>query len=128
MGYNDSYMFDTELVTWSIDGGGNFFYRPKHKYNVTNVCGYILLDECLFNYRFVSEILSWQHMFMKFDYQTKALPSAIISLYKLPSTPLKIQEMIAYEFELLDNKIQNETLIIRYYQFQKQYLLSQLFI
>lgn len=24
MGYNDSYMFDKELITWSIDGGGNF--------------------------------------------------------------------------------------------------------
>ena len=95
MGYHDSYMFDTELVTWSIDGGGNFFYRPKHKYNITNVSGYILLDETLFNYRFVSEALSWQHSFMVFDYQTKAHPSVILSLYKLPNISLMVQERIA---------------------------------
>ena len=35
------FMFDEELVTWSIDGGGKFFYRPKARYSVTNVCGYI---------------------------------------------------------------------------------------
>jgi len=128
MGYHDSYMFDTELVTWSIDGGGNFFYRPKHKYNITNVSGYILLDETLFNYRFVSEALSWQHSFMVFDYQTKAHPSVILSLYKLPNISLMVQERIANVFELLDNKIQNETHIMKNYQSQKQYLLRQMFI
>lgn len=128
MGYHDSYMFDRELVTWSIDGGGNFFYRPKHKYNITNVSGYILLDETLFKYRFVSEALSWQHSFMVFDYQTKAHPSVISSLYKLPKTSLIEQEKIANIFELLDNKILNEKQIIRDYQQQKQYLLSQMFI
>lgn len=128
MGYHDSYMFDTELVTWSIDGGGNFFYRPKHKYNITNVSGYMLLDETLFNYRFVSETLSWQHSFMVFDYQTKAHPSVILSLYKLPNTSLMAQERIANVFKLLDNKIHNETHIMKSYQLQKQYLLSQMFI
>ena len=34
--YGD-YMFDEELITWSVDGGGRFFYRPKHRFSVTNV-------------------------------------------------------------------------------------------
>jgi len=31
------YMYNEELITWSVDGGGNFFYRPNHKFSVTNV-------------------------------------------------------------------------------------------
>ena len=39
-------MFDEELISWSVDGGGNFFYRSKHKYSLTNVSGYIrVLDK-----------------------------------------------------------------------------------
>ena len=29
MGKYGKYMFDEEMITWSVDGGGNFFYRPK---------------------------------------------------------------------------------------------------
>ena len=69
MGYNDTYMFDKELITWSIDGGGNFFYRKKHKFNVTNVCGIMQVDENIYSYRFIAEMLTYQHSKMKFDYQ-----------------------------------------------------------
>ncbi|PVX59435.1 restriction endonuclease subunit S [Hallella colorans] len=128
MGYNNTYMFNTELVTWSIDGGGNFFYRHKHKFNVTNVSGYMQLNEAKYNYRFVSEILLWQHSFMVFDYQTKAHPSVIRSIYKLPDVSLAEQELIANIFRLLDVKLQNEMTILKQYQQQKQYLLCQMFI
>ena len=128
MGYNNTYMFNTELVTWSIDGGGNFFYRHKHKFNVTNVSGYMQLNEAKYNYRFVSEILLWQHSFMVFDYQTKAHPSVIKSIYKLPDISLAEQELIANIFRLLDVKLQNEMTILKQYQQQKQYLLRQMFI
>ena len=128
MGYNNTYMFNTELVTWSIDGGGNFFYRHKHKFNVTNVSGYMQLNEAKYNYRFVSEILLWQHSFMVFDYQTKAHPSVIKSIYKLPDISLAEQELIANIFRLLDIKLQNEITILKQYQQQKQYLLRQMFI
>ena len=67
MGYNDTYMFDKELITWSIDGGGNFFYRKKHKFNVTNVCGIMQVDENVYSYRFIAEMLTYQHSKMKFD-------------------------------------------------------------
>jgi hypothetical protein len=35
------FMFDEELVTWSVDGGGKFFYRPKSRYSITNVSGFL---------------------------------------------------------------------------------------
>ena len=38
------YDFDEELITWSVDGGGYFFYRPKHKFSVTNVSGILKIN------------------------------------------------------------------------------------
>lgn len=40
LGEYGEYMFDKPMITWSIDGGGKFFYR-EGKYSVTNVCGFI---------------------------------------------------------------------------------------
>ena len=34
------YIFDKAMITWSVDGGGKFFYRPKHKYSVTILSGW----------------------------------------------------------------------------------------
>lgn len=36
------FMFDEELITWSVDGG--YVDCPKHKYSVTNVSGYIKVN------------------------------------------------------------------------------------
>ena len=128
MGYNNSYMFDKELITWSVDGGGNFFYRPKHKFNVTNVCGIMEITDNSYNYRFLSEILLAQHSRLIFDYQTKAHPSVIEKLYKIPNVDIKIQEKIAYIFELYYTKLQKEKDILSLYKKQKAYLLQNMFI
>ena len=128
MGYNNSYMFDKELITWSVDGGGNFFYRPKHKFNVTNVCGIMEITDNSYNYRFLSEILLAQHSRLIFDYQTKAHPSVIDKLYKIPNVDIKIQEKIAYIFELYYTKLQKEKDILSLYKKQKAYLLQNMFI
>jgi len=37
IGEYGKFMFDEEMITWSVDGGGNFFYRPPHKFSVTNI-------------------------------------------------------------------------------------------
>ena len=92
--YSD-YMFDEEMITWSIDGGGALFYRSKHKFSVTNVCGYMRLDTSIFDYRFVHAALCLQHSRIKFDYQTKAHPSVIRNLYRIPIPPLPEQKKIA---------------------------------
>ncbi|NCA69310.1 MAG: hypothetical protein EOM91_04260 [Sphingobacteriia bacterium] len=72
-----SYMFDEELVTWSIDGGGKLFYRPKHKFSVTNVSGYMRIDSLRWNIRFIYYCFDLQHQNIAFDYQIKAHPSVI---------------------------------------------------
>ena len=128
MGYNDTYMFDKELITWSIDGGGNFFYRKKHKFNVTNVCGIMQVDENIYSYRFIAEMLTYQHSKMKFDYQSKAHPSAISSLYSLPCLPILEQNSYCQLFVALDRKMQIEQYGLNKLKEQKKYLLSKMFI
>ena len=128
MGFNNSYMFDKELITWSVDGGGNFFYRPKHKFNVTNVCGIMEVTNKSFNYRFLTEILLAQHSKLIFDYQTKAHPSVITELYKLPNVDINVQEQIALIFDLYYEKLQKEKDILSLYKKQKAYLLQNMFI
>ena len=128
MGYNDTYMFDKELITWSIDGGGNFFYRKKHKFNVTNVCGILQVDENVYSYRFIAEMLTYQHSKMKFDYQSKAHPSVISSLYSLPCLPISEQNSYCRLFIALDKKMQIEQCCLNKLKEQKKYLLSKMFI
>ena len=128
MGYNNGFMFDKELITWSIDGGGDFFYRNKHKFNVTNVCGIMQVDESVYSYRFIAEMLIYQHSKMKFDYQSKAHPSVISSLYSLPEISLVEQEELGKLFEVLTKRKQGETLFLDKLKEQKKYLLSKMFI
>lgn len=76
------YMFDEELITWSVDGGGRPFYRPKHRYSVTNVCGYLrILTPKDWDYQFLHAMMAKQHAQRTFDYQLKAHPSVIRELY-----------------------------------------------
>ena len=128
MGYSNGFMFDKVLITWSIDGGGNFFYRYKHKFNVTNVCGILQVDESVYSYRFIAEMLIYQHSKMKFDYQSKAHPSVISSLYSLPEISLAEQEKLGVLFEVLTKKMQGEILFLDKLKEQKKYLLSKMFI
>ena len=128
MGYYKSFMFDCEIISWSIDGGGHFFYRPRHKFSVTNVCGYLELDTLMFNYRFVCEVLSHQHSKMIFDYQSKAHPSVIDTLYYLPLVPLYMQEKYAALFNAIYKKIETEKYCLKQYEEQKKFLLYNMFI
>ena len=128
MGFYDSYMFDDQLITWSIDGGGNFFLRNKHKFNVTNVCGILKILDNSFDYSFLYEILSYQHSKMTFDYQTKAHPSVIQTTYSIPLLELKEQQKISSIFTPLYEKIKIERNILEHYKLQKEYFLKNLFI
>ena len=128
MGYNDTYMFDDELVSWSIDGGGDFFYREPHKFNITNVSGVILVDKKVWNYRFIAEILSYQHARLEFDYQSKAHPSVIQTLYSLPCISITQQCRFARAFELIDKQIYLQGNLQDSNYRLKQYLMQNLFI
>lgn len=91
------FMFDEELITWSVDGGGSFFYRPKHKFSVTNVGGILrILDRNVLDYRYLYYILSHYHARLEFDWSQKAHPSVIRRLYRdIPIPPLSEQKRIA---------------------------------
>ena len=48
------FMFDEELITWSVDGGGKLFYREKHKFSITNVTGFLRIKKLeIINYRYL---------------------------------------------------------------------------
>jgi len=86
MGYSYTYDFSNEMITWSIDGGGHFFYRHDHHYSITNVSGYMLVDDSVFDYKYLSEMLELQRPRFEFDYQNKAHPSVIKTLYRVYPT------------------------------------------
>ncbi len=94
------FMFDEELITWSVDGGGNFFYRPKHKFSVTNVCGLMRVDTSKISYRFLAAQLQLLHSRKSFDYLIKAHPSVIRKAYEV-SLP-QLDEQIAIATVLTD--------------------------
>jgi type I restriction enzyme S subunit len=96
IGFYNKYMFDEELITWSVDGGGHIFYRPHHKFSVTNIGGYLrILDGTKFLYPFLAAVLQKLHSQHVFDWQNKAHPSVIRKLYNnIPIAPLSEQKRI----------------------------------
>lgn len=94
-GYYGEFMFNEELITWSIDGGGHFFYRPRHKFSVTNVCGFMRVDTSKLCYQFLAAQLQLLHRSMNFDYQDKAHPSVIRKAYSVLIPALDEQRAVA---------------------------------
>lgn len=90
------YLFDEELITWSVDGGGRLFHRPKHKFSVTNVGGVLrILDKSVIEYRYLYHALTLRHSEIVFDWVKKAHPSVIRKLYAgIPIPPLPEQQRI----------------------------------
>lgn len=125
--YGD-YMFDEELITWSVDGGGNFFYRPKHKFSVTNVSGILRADAKKFSYRFLAYLLEWEHKNFNFDYQSKAHPSVIRQLYYITRPPLAEQKKIAEILSAVDEEIQKTDEIVTATRKLKRGLMLRLFL
>lgn len=97
IGQYGDYMFDEELITWSVDGGGHLFHRPRHRFSVTNIGGVLrILATDKWDYRFLFYSLDWQHGLETFDWQSKAHPSVIRNLYsRIPLLPLSEQRRIA---------------------------------
>jgi restriction endonuclease S subunit len=89
------FMFDEELITWSVDGGGHFFHRPRHRFSVTNVCGYMRVDTRRVDYPYLAYQLQQLHSRLLFDYQLKAHPSVIRGAYSVPLPGLSEQRAIA---------------------------------
>ena len=121
------YMFDEELITWSVDGGGYFFYRPKHKFSVTNVVGILrlLTDELI--YKFVYYHLVWQRSRLEFDYVKKAHPSVIKDLYEIALPHLPIQQKIVKILDTIQDAVEIQEKIIEKTKEFKKSLMNLLF-
>jgi type I restriction enzyme S subunit len=89
-------MFDEEMITWSIDGGGRLFYRPKHKFSVTNVGGTMrVLNSKVLDIHYLHRVLEKLHSQKVFDWVFKAHPSVIRKVYDdIPIPPLEEQQRI----------------------------------
>ena len=103
------FMFDEELITWSVDGGGRPFYRPRHRFSVTNVGGFLRIRASQhWSYRFVHALMEVQHAQLTFDWLTKAHPSVIRDLYWFPRIPLSEQHQITKRLAAADVSVQQE--------------------
>jgi type I restriction enzyme M protein len=100
------FMFEEELLTWSVDGGGRFFYRPSHKFSVTNVSGWLrILDKKKLNARYLYFVLDNQWRTKEFNYVAKAHPSVIRGMYRIPIPPIEEQNRIVKAIDKLTNEI-----------------------
>ncbi|WP_343003908.1 restriction endonuclease subunit S [Bifidobacterium bifidum] len=128
MGAYGKYMFNQELITWSIDGGGAVFYRRKHRFSVTNVSGYIAVNPEKINCKFLAYAMSLAHSRIKFDYTVKAHPSVIRSLYTM-GIPISLQEqqVIGSFFSRLDDLITLHQRKLELLQNIKKSLLDKMF-
>ena len=108
IGRYGKYMFDDERITWSIDGGGKLFYRNNLKYSVTNVCGWLKVNNSnSLNTRFLYYLLYNQWSNIVFDYNHKAHPSVIKNEYLIPILPLSEQERIVGILDTFTDSIEN---------------------
>jgi len=127
MGSYGRFIFDEELISWSVDGGGDFFHRPSHKFSVTNVSGYMRLDTSHLNYRFTASQLQALHASLTFDYQFKAHPSVIRKLYRLAIPSVNEQQKIAECLTTLDEVIAAQSQKLDALKTHKKGLMQQLF-
>jgi type I restriction enzyme S subunit len=125
-GLYDEFDFDEELLTWSVDGGGHFFYRPKHKFSVTNVSGILKINEPIFDYKFLYYSLVYQHSKEVFDYVDKAHPSVIKKRYNVPNISINEQKKIAEILTKVDEAIENTVQLIQKYERVKVGLMQDL--
>jgi type I restriction enzyme M protein len=99
-GQYGKYLFDEEMITWSVDGGGRFFYRPQHKFSVTNVSGWLrILEKEKLDAKYLFYVLDNQWKTKEFDYVSKAHPSVIREVYKIPLPPLEVQKQVVTELD-----------------------------
>jgi type I restriction enzyme S subunit len=127
-GRYNPFMFDEELITWSVDGGGNFFYRPKHKFSVTNVSGILrILKKDRLIYKYLFYLLDWEHSFFKFDYQTKAHPSVIRRMYDILEPSIFEQKKIVDVLTSVDDEIKKIDSVVLQTEELKKGLMQDLF-
>ena len=100
IGRYGKYMFDDIRISWSIDGGGRFFYMNAPKYSITNVSGWLKVqDILLIDTKYLYYILTNEWTKKTYDYNHKAHPSVIKKEYRIPIPPMEIQKEIVRIFD-----------------------------
>ena len=127
MGRYGLWMFNQELVTWSIDGGGSVFYRPKHRFSITNVCGFVQVLTNI-DCPFLAYQMMYIHNKIHFDYTVKAHPSVIRKLYFLGVPSIEEQIKIGNFFQTLDSLITATERKVNLLKKKKQAYLQRMFI
>ena len=127
MGRYGLWMFNQELVTWSIDGGGSVFYRPKHRFSITNVCGFVQVLTNI-DCPFLAYQMMYIHNKIHFDYTVKAHPSVIRKLYFLGVPSIEEQIKIGNFFQTLDSLITATERKVSLLKKKKQAYLQRMFI
>lgn len=115
LGKYKKYDFDQEMITWSVDGGGDLFFRKKHKYSVTNVSGIMTNTNPKVSLKYLYYLFKFQHKSFNFDYSSKAHPSVIKDLYFYTGIDIYEQLLIVnfldklnVEFESLQSTLTKE--------------------
>jgi type I restriction enzyme S subunit len=122
------FMFDEELVTWSVDGGGKFFYRPKGKFSITNVSGFLRVTakDKLDTY------YTWAHLFsiwetMTFNYAEKLHPSILRERFSFSHPGIAEQKKIASVLRVVQRAMEQQERALALTAELKKTLLQQLF-
>ena len=129
LGTYGDYMFEDVRLSWSIDGGGKFFYRDAPKYSVTNVCGWLTVNKPeIMDIKYLYFALTNEWNKKVFDYVHKAHPSVIRKEYTIPVPPLEIQQEIVRmlnSFTELEAELEAElTKRKQQYEYYRDHLLS----
>lgn len=122
------YMFDEELLTWSVDGGGHFFYRPKHKFSVTNVSGWMRILSKDIVPKFLAYQLQFHHAKLVFDYSSKAHPSVIRGVYTVALPAFEEQQKIANFLSAIDQTVTAKAEEITKVEQWKKGLMQKMFV
>jgi restriction endonuclease S subunit len=122
------YMFDEELVTWSVDGGGKFFYRPQGRYSITNVSGFLRVKDK----EMLDTYYAWAHLYsqwqtMTFNYTEKLHPSVLRDRFSFAYPPLPHQRTIGEILKSVQHAIEAQERIIQITTELKQALMQKLF-
>ena len=122
MGCIDSYMFAGDYLTWTTDGAyAGTVFRRKGKFNITNVCGLIdINDECL-NQDFLYYWLTLTaKSYVLEGMGNPKLMSNVASNIKIPILPLARQKEIVGILDTFTSSIENlkEQIALRRKQYE----------